>query len=222
MVFHARTPIFEPRGEGSQNPAWAPFRGNGKDPRPGDTRAPEHSRPQVGTHAPAPKPSPDATAGAPKSRCIFLHSFATVMTVTQTLQFAVEKQIQVAAVWNHMVCVSCSDTKSVLCTFTAERLAGQLSVSASLPSKARVRVQVMPGSRFFALRLWLVIRAIPLRGQALTPRGIAHTHGLVHVNLRRKTKSLHHESHHCETWHRLKAQALVEYSRHFPGGTACT
>lgn len=192
MVFHARTPIFGPRGEGSQSAGRAPLLGDGKDPRPGDTHAPEHSHPQVGAHAPAPKPSPATAAGSGKSRRIFLHGFAAVAAVTQALQFAAEKQIQVAAVRNHMVCVRCLDTKPVLCTFTAERLAGQLSVSAAFPAKTRVRVQVMPGSRFFPLCLRFVIRAVPLRGQALTPRGIAHTHRLVHVNLRRKTKSLHH------------------------------
>ena len=192
MVFHARTPIFEPPGEGSQDPVRAPVKGGGKDPRPGDARAPERTCLQAGAHAPVPKPSAAPPTGSRKSRRIFLHGFAAVTTVTQALQLAAEKQLQVAAMRNNMIRVRCLDTKPVLCTFTAERLAGQLSVPAALPSKTRVRVQVMPGGGFFPLRLRLVIRAVSLRCQALTPRGIAHSHRLLHADLRRKTKSLHH------------------------------
>lgn len=80
--------------------------------------------------------------------------------VTQALQLAVEKQIQIATVRDYMIYISCLYTKPVLGTFAAERLAGQLSASAALPPKPRVRVQVMPCGGFFPLCLGLMIRAI--------------------------------------------------------------
>lgn len=100
---------------------------------------------RIPASAPAPKPSPLLIARSPKKIGVFCHGFAAMTAVTQALQFTVQEQLDITAMWNHMVNIGRSDSVSKPGTFTAERLAGQLSFSPSFPAKAWVRVQVMPG-----------------------------------------------------------------------------
>ena len=130
--------IFNPRGEGF---------GPSLSPPPSRIRGPApRMRLQMPADARTPKSSALSSTRAAKKFGIFCHGFAAVTTVAQTLKLTVQKQLQVTAVWDHMVNIRCPNTKSTTGAFTAERLAGQLSISPSLPAISWVRVQVMPGS----------------------------------------------------------------------------
>jgi len=97
---------------------------------------------------PAPKPSLTFAARIVKQIAVFRHCFAAVATMAQALQLAFAEQLDVAAMRNNMVNIGCLYTQTTSATITAERLAGQLSVSAVLPAISWIRVQVMPGSGF--------------------------------------------------------------------------
>lgn len=117
-----------------------------------------------------------------KQNTVFFHGFAAVAALAEALQIAFAKQFHVAAMRDDMIRLCRPDTQSPLGAFTAERLAGQLSVSAVFPAKARIGVQVMPGSGFLPLMLRLMLRAPALGGQRHAPRCFAHPHGFVYAN----------------------------------------
>ena len=92
------------------------------------------------THASAPKPSAVLLASAVEKFGIFCNGFAAVAAIAQTLQIAIQEQLHIAAVWDHVVSNGRLDTQPMPGTLSTERLAGQLSTSASSPTISWVDV----------------------------------------------------------------------------------
>lgn len=153
--------------------------------------------------ASAPKPSAFSSIHAAKKISVFCHGFAAVAAVAQALERTVKKQLQISPVWDHVVSHRRPNTKPMTGALPAERLAGQLSASASCPTISWVCVQVMPGSGILPLPLPLVVRAIAISSQLLAARRFTHSHRFVHDCLPRKTKKPEPRIASCDTWLRL-------------------
>ena len=93
-----------------------------------------------------PKPSALLPLRTAKKIGVFCHSFAAVAAAAQALQRTMEEQLHIATMRDDVVSYRRLNAQSMAGAFSAERLAGQLSASASCPTVSWVCVQVMPSS----------------------------------------------------------------------------
>lgn len=108
--------------------------------------------------------------------------------MTQALQLTRHEELDVPTMRDNVVNIRCLYTEPVTGTDPAEGLAGQLSASPPFPAISWIRVQVMPGCRFFALCLRFVIRAVAVRREDLTPWCFASSHWFFHFDLQKTQK----------------------------------
>ena len=128
--------------------------------------------------------------------------------MAETLEIAVDKQLNVASMGRDVVNIRGPHSLALSGASPAERFTQQLRGAAFRPVITGIRVQVMPGSGFFALRLWLVIDTIAARNQLPTSWVFAFTQWLQHCKiLSDKNKKPEHKHRVSGTRLRLKAQA---------------
>lgn len=108
--------------------------------------------------------------------------------MAQALQLTRHEEFDVSTVRNDMVNICGLYAESVIGTDPAEGLAGQLSASPPLPAISWIRVQVMPGCRFFSVCLRFVIRTKTIRRKDLTPRRSTSSHWFFHFDLQKTQK----------------------------------